>query len=89
MKELVNRASAILMALAMVFVFMPKTSGPVYADNKFSFVIHKGKCPKDKETLKMGRGATFRCPVCGEVTLDGEVCGREGRQPGRSEFLPR
>lgn len=33
MKGSVNRASAILMALAMVFVFMPKTSGPVYADN--------------------------------------------------------
>ena len=51
---------------------------PIYANNRFSFVIHKGKCPKDKETLKMGRGATFKCPVCGEVTLD-EYVKEEGR----------
>lgn len=43
---------------------------PVVREKKVKFIIHKGKCPKDKETNKLGRGAQFRCPACGQVTTD-------------------
>ena len=43
---------------------------PVVKDKKLSFVVHQGKCPKGKETSKVGRAAVFRCPVCGETTSD-------------------
>ena len=43
---------------------------PVVSGKKIEYKIHKGKCPKDKETNKLGRGAQFRCPSCGEVTTD-------------------
>ena len=43
----------------------------VKVDSKeYTFETHKGKCPAEKETLKLGRGAVFKCPVCGEVTTD-------------------
>ena len=38
--------------------------------NELSFVVHKGKCPADKETAKLSRSAIFKCPLCGEITTD-------------------
>ena len=46
---------------------------PVVKDKKLSFVVHQGKCPKGKETSKVGRAAVFRCPVCGETTSDSYI----------------
>ena len=49
---------------------------PIFDDEgNFRFVVHKGVCPKDKETTKMGRSAIFRCPICGEITSDAYVKG--------------
>ena len=63
------------MPLASKFVLSKKKNKeswvePHFDGERFSFEIHKGKCPKDKETLKMGRGASFKCPVCGEISSD-------------------
>jgi len=43
---------------------------PVVKGKQIEFVIHQWKCPKDKETNKLGRGAQFKCPACGQVTTD-------------------
>lgn len=43
---------------------------PVVSGKEISFIIHSGKCPKDKETNKLGRSAIFRCISCGEATTD-------------------
>ena len=33
-----------------------------------SYIVHAGKCPKGRETNKLGKGATFRCPACSATT---------------------
>lgn len=81
-----NPACGCTMPLASKFAVSKKKNKetwvePIFKDGKFSFVIHKGKCPKEKETLKMGRGAIFKCPVCGEITLDSYV--KEEGKAGR------
>lgn len=43
---------------------------PIVKEKKIKFVIHKGVCPKEKETNKLGRGAQFKCPACGQITTD-------------------
>lgn len=44
---------------------------PVQENGKTKFKIHRGVCPKDKETNKVGSmGAKFSCPFCGEVITD-------------------
>jgi putative DNA methylase len=44
---------------------------PALTDGQLTFTIHKGKCPADKATNKVGsQGAKFVCPFCGE--LNGE-----------------
>lgn len=43
---------------------------PIVVGKNIEFRIHKGKCPKDKETSKLGRGAIFKCPACGQLTTD-------------------
>ena len=78
-----NPTCGCIMPLASKFAISKKKNKeawvePVYDKGEFSFFIHKGKCPKDKETLKMGRGAIFKCPVCGEITLD-EYVKEEGK----------
>ena len=37
-------------------------------DDGIEYVVRYGKCPKEKETLKIGKGASFQCPICGTVT---------------------
>ncbi len=46
---------------------------PIVANGEVMFKIHKGKCPKGKETPKMGRNALFKCPACGQVTQDSYI----------------
>lgn len=70
-----NPACGCDMPLASKFVLSKKKNRetwiePIYTGTKFEFRIHKGKCPKDRETLKLSRGAVFKCPCCGEVTKD-------------------
>ena len=48
---------------------------PIVENKKIIFHVHKGKCPKGKETNKFGRGAIFKCPACGEMTTDEYVKG--------------
>ena len=44
---------------------------PVQKDSRVDFEIHKGICPENEQTNKMGgKGAKFRCPFCGEITID-------------------
>ena len=52
---------------------------PVFENGTIRFVVHQGKCPKNKESDKMGRSALFRCPVCGEVTTD-EYVKKKGKE---------
>lgn len=70
-----NPRCGCIMPLASKFVLSKKRGTkawiePLYEDGKFHFKIHEGVCPKDKETLKIGRGAIFKCPVCLETTSD-------------------
>ena len=54
---------------------------PVPDGDRVRFEVQSGKCPKEYESYKTGRGATFKCPCCGEVTSDEYVKqeGKEGR----------
>ena len=51
---------------------------PLIEDKKIHFTVRYGKCPKDKESLKQGRSAVFKCPVCGSITKD-EYVKAEGK----------
>ena len=66
------------MPLASSYVLSNKKGNEVWAEPKYEkgelkFAIHKGKCPKGKESAKQGRSAVFKCPVCGETTTDSYV----------------
>lgn len=52
---------------------------PVFENERIQFKVHQGKCPKNRESDKVGRSALFRCPVCGEVTTD-EYVKRNGKE---------
>ncbi len=54
---------------------------PEYTDNKIHFRIHHSVCPNEKRTNKIGRGAIFKCPFCGEITTDEYVkeLGKSGK----------
>lgn len=54
---------------------------PIPDGDRVRFEVQSGKCPKEYESYKTGRGATFKCPCCGEVTSDEYVKqeGKEGR----------
>lgn len=43
---------------------------PIVEGDEIRFEIREGDCPADKESNKVGGGAKFRCPVCGEITTD-------------------
>lgn len=43
---------------------------PIYEGRSVRFEVHRGKCPKGKESNKLGRSALFKCPKCGETTTD-------------------
>lgn len=70
-----NPACGCNMPFASTFVLSTKKGKeawvePIVVGKEVEFRIHKGKCPKDKETNKYGRGAIFKCPACGEMTTD-------------------
>lgn len=47
---------------------------PVVESGCVRFQVHKGDCPADRETNKIGSmGAKFQCPACGEITTDAYV----------------
>lgn len=63
------------MPLASSFVLSKKKRKEAWVqpipDNKHvRFKVQKGKCPQEYESYKTGRGATFKCPCCGEITSD-------------------
>ena len=46
---------------------------PIVEGQKVRFEVHEGKCPKEGESNKISRSAVFKCPSCGETTLDSYV----------------
>lgn len=68
-----NPACAAEMPLASSFVLSSKKgreawTEPTYDGGKLRFKIHYGKCPKEKQTVKLGKGASFKCVCCGATT---------------------
>ena len=73
-----NPACGCQMPLASSYVLSKKKDKeawvePIVEDKKIRFVVHQGKCPKEKESDKLGRSAVFRCPACGEAAKDAYV----------------
>ena len=71
------------MPLASSFVLSKKKGNetwvkPVPDGDCVKFEVQNGKCPKEYESYKTGRGATFICSCCGEVTTD-EYVKAEGK----------
>lgn len=71
-----NPACGCQMPMASSYV-LSKTKGhefwaePEVIDKKIRFRIHRGICPKEKESNKHGsNGSKFQCPACGEITKD-------------------
>lgn len=78
-----NPACECEMPLASSFVISKKKGNeawvePVLENGKIKFNVHKGKCPKGKESPKLGKKAIFKCPICGEATTD-EYVKRKGK----------
>jgi len=73
-----NPACGCEMPLASSFVLSKKKGKeawiePAVDGSEISFKVHNTPCPADKRSLKQGRGASFKCPVCGTITLDAYV----------------
>lgn len=71
------------MPLASSFVLSKKKGKeawvkPIPDSDHVRFEVQSGKCPKEYESYKTGRGATFKCPCCGQVTTD-EYVKQEGK----------
>lgn len=67
-----NPACGCEMPLANTFVLCKKNGKeawvePKSRDGKVFFNTHNSSCPKDKETIKRGKGASFECISCGTV----------------------
>ena len=78
-----NPACGCEMPLASSFVLSKKKGKeawvkPIPDGKRVRFEVQSGKCPKEYESYKTGRGSTFKCPCCGEVTLD-EYVKQEGK----------
>ena len=78
-----NPACGCEMPLASSFVLSKKKGHeawvkPTPDGDKVHFEVQNGKCPKEYESYKTGRGAAFKCPCCGEVTTD-EYVKSEGK----------
>lgn len=78
-----NPACGCEMPLASSFVLSKKKGHeawvkPIPDGDKVHFEVQNGKCPKEYESYKTGRGAAFKCPCCGEVTTD-EYVKSEGK----------
>ena len=70
-----NPACGCTMPLASGFILSKKKGNeawvkPISEGDHVRFEVHQGKCPKEFETYKQGRGAAFKCPCCGEITTD-------------------
>ncbi len=81
-----NPACGCEMPLASSFVLSKKKGKeawvkPIPDGDRVRFEVQSGKCPKEYESYKTGRGATFKCPCCGGGTSDEYVKqeGKEGR----------
>ena len=73
-----NPACSCEMPLASSFVLSKKKGKeawvkPIPEEKTVRFEVHHGKCPKEFESFKVGRAATFKCPCCGTVTTDNYV----------------
>ena len=82
-----NPACAKTMPLAGSFVLSKKKGNeawvkPIHSSDGVQFELHYGKCPKEYESFKSGRGATFKCPCCGELTSDAYI-----KQEGKAHRL--
>ena len=78
-----NPACECEMPLASSFVLSKKKGKeawvkPIPENTKVRFEVQSGKCPQEYESFKTGRGATFKCPCCGEITKD-EYIKTEGK----------
>lgn len=78
-----NPACGCEMPLASSFVLSKKKGNeawvkPIPDGDHVRFEVQSGKCPKEYESYKTGRGATFMCPCCGQVTTD-EYVKQEGK----------
>ncbi len=70
-----NPACGCEMPLASSFILSSKKGNEAWAEpvtegDHVNFHVHKGKCPKEFESYKMGRSALFKCPFCGQITTD-------------------
>lgn len=70
-----NPACGCTMPLTTSFVLSKKKGSevwvkPIPENDYVRFEVQNGKCPKEYESYKQGRGATFKCPCCGEITTD-------------------
>lgn len=70
-----NPACGCEMPLASSFVLSKKKGKeawvkPIPDGGRVRFEVQNGKCPKEYESYKTGRGAAFKCPCCGEITTD-------------------
>lgn len=68
-----NPACGCEMPLASSFVLSKKKGKevwvePIIQNNEIKYNIRHGKCPKEKESVKLNKGASFRCVKCGSVT---------------------
>lgn len=82
-----NPACGCTMPLASSFVLSKKKgheawAKPIPDGGKVRFEVQNSKCPKEYTSYKTGRGATFKCPCCGEITTDEYV-----KQEGKNENL--
>lgn len=77
--ECANPACKARMPLGSGFVLSQKKgkeywAEPILAEGKTTFRIHRGICPKEKMTNKIGViGAKFVCPFCGEKVTEAYV----------------
>ena len=79
-----NPACGCLMPLASSFTLSKKKGHeawvkPILDGNQVRFIVQLGKCPPEYESFKQGRSAVFKCPCCGEITLD-EYVKAEGKK---------
>ena len=68
-----NPACGCEMPLASSFVLSKKKGAEAWIETVIEngnvrYIVRKGKCPSDKETVKQGKGASFKCIHCGNVT---------------------
>lgn len=40
---------------------------PIVEEKKVRYIVHQGKCPKDNVSIKLSKGASFRCVCCGSI----------------------